>query len=57
MKFQKDVLSAVLREMERSRNDREQALSGRRQEVYARAPRVRRIDGELQSTAAQVIRA
>ena len=57
MKFQKDVLSAVLRDMEKGRNERERIRDERRHEVYARAPRVRQIDAALQSTAAQVIRA
>lgn len=57
MKFQKDVLSAVLREMEKSRTEREQMVSERRYAVYERAPRVRQIDAVLQSTAARVVRA
>lgn len=57
MTFQKDILADVLRELEQERTASERALAERRQEVYARAPRVRQIDGALQSTAAAVIRA
>ena len=56
MAYQKDVLAAVLREMEQGRSERERELAERRQTVYAGAPRVRQIDRILQSTAAQVIR-
>ncbi len=56
MKYQKDILSAVLRELEQHRTAQERDLAIKRHEVYARAPRVRQIDATLQSTAAQVIR-
>lgn len=57
MTFQKDILSDVLRDLEKTRMAHEQKLSEHRQEVYARVPRIRQIDTALQSTAAAVIRA
>lgn len=57
MAYQKDILSAVLREMEKTRAAREQELADRRYEVYELSPRVKKIDTILQSTAAAVIRA
>lgn len=56
MTFQKEILSEVLRDLERTRAVHEAELLARRQEAYERAPRIRQIDAELQSTAASVIR-
>lgn len=57
MAYDKQILSDLLREMERRRNARERLLAERRQEVYARVPRIRQIDDTLRGTAAAVLRA
>ena len=57
MKFNRDTLSAVLREMERERQERENALERRRHAVYAEIPAIRAIDYKLSGTASAVMRA
>ena len=57
MAYDKQILSDLLREMERRREAREKILTERRQEVYTRIPRIRHIDDTLRGTAASVLRA
>lgn len=57
MRFNRETLSAVMRSMERERQERENAFERRRQEVYARIPQIRAIDQKLSGTAASVLRA
>lgn len=57
MAYDKETLSATLREMEAARAAQEQALSRRRAEVYEKIPRIREIEAELRRAAAQVVRA
>lgn len=52
----KKILSDLLRELESRRQARERRLTERRQQVYARIPRVRQIDDILRTTAAAVLR-
>ena len=55
MKFNREILSAVLREMERDRQDRENAFERRKYEVYAKLPQIRVIDTKLAGTASSVM--
>lgn len=55
MRYDKTILSTLLRELEERRAARERILSVRRQEVYARVPRIRAIDDTLRMTAAAVL--
>lgn len=57
MRFNRETLSAVMREMERERQDRENAFELRRQKVYAEIPEIRSIDRQLAGTASAVMRA
>lgn len=57
MGYDKQIISDLLRELEVKRDARERMLSERRQQVYARIPRVRQIDDILRGTAAAVLRA
>lgn len=57
MGYDKKIISDLLRELEAKRDARERMLSERRQQVYARIPRVRQIDEILRGTAASVLRA
>lgn len=57
MAYDKQILSDLLREMERRHEAREKILTERRQEVYTRIPRIRHIDDTLRGTAASVLRA
>ena len=57
MGYDKQIISDLLRELEAKRDARERMLSERRQQVYARIPRVRQIDDILRGTAAAVLRA
>ena len=57
MAYDKKVLAAARRELERDRAARAGELEARRREIYAREPRVRAIDRELGTTAAAVLRA
>ena len=57
MRYDKEILSGVLREMERVRTERAELYAARREQVYAAAPRVREIDRRLSGTAAAVLRA
>lgn len=57
MGYDKQIISDLLRELEARRDARERMLSERRQQVYARIPRVRQIDEILRGTAASVLRA
>ena len=47
MAYDKKVLAAARRELERDRAARAGELEARRREIYAREPRVRAIDREL----------
>ena len=55
MKFNRETLSAVLREMERERQDRENAFEQRKQQVYSKIPEIRAIDLKLSGTASSVM--
>ena len=57
MKFNRDILSAVLREMERERQDRENAFERRKQTLYTEIPQLRSIDAKLSGTASSIMRA
>lgn len=57
MAYDKEILSATLRELEMERAERERELSERRTEVYGQVPRIRAIDEELRRAAAGVVRA
>lgn len=56
MAYDKKMLSAAKRELERDRLAREQEFQYRRAEVYAKIPLVRQIDRKLSSTAFAVLR-
>lgn len=56
MAYDKEILSAALRELETERTEREQRLSHRRATVYAQIPRIRAIDENLRGAAASVVR-
>ena len=57
MAYDKKLLAAARRALERDRAEREAALEERRRAVYEREPRLRAIDRELGSTAIAVLRA
>lgn len=57
MPFDKEILSAALRDLEQERKQREQELDNRRFEIYHKIPRIRQIDKALRGTAASVMRA
>lgn len=57
MRYNKEVLSAVLRDMEREHTARAEQFAARRAEVYACLPRVHEIDRALSNTAAAVLHA
>ena len=57
MTYDRKLLSAARRELERDREAHEDELEARRRDVYAREPRIRAIDRELSATAIQVLRA
>lgn len=57
MAYDKKLLAAARRELERDRAARTDELEERRRAVYAREPRIRAIDRELSATAASVLRA
>nr|WP_297171741.1 ATP-binding protein [uncultured Agathobaculum sp.] len=56
MAYDKKILSAARRALERDRAARADELEQRRQDVYARAPRIRAIDRELSTTAVAVLK-
>lgn len=55
MAYDKKIMSAARRALERDRAARADELEARRRDVYARVPRIRAIDRELSSTAAAVL--
>ena len=57
MAYDKKLLAAARRELERERAARADELEERKRAVYAREPRIRAIDRELSATAAPVLRA
>lgn len=57
MAYDKKLLAAARRELERERVARSEAFEERRREVYARQPRIRAIDRTLSQTAAAVLKA
>lgn len=57
MHYNREILSAVLRDMEREHTARTEMFAARREEVYTRLPRIREIDRELSGTAAAVLHA
>lgn len=57
MAYDKKVLAAARRALERDRAAHAEQLEARRRDVYARAPRIRAIDRSLSSTAAAVLKA
>ena len=57
MGYDRKLLAAVRRELERERTARSEEFEARRREVYAREPRIRAIDRTLSQTAASVLRA
>ena len=57
MAYDKKLLAAARRELERDRAARTDELEERRRAVYAREPRIRAIDRELSTTAAGVLKA
>lgn len=57
MAYDKKMLAAARRELERDRAMRTEELEERRRAVYEREPRIRAIDRELSTTAAAVLRA
>ena len=57
MAYDKILLAAARRELERERAARADELEERKRAVYAREPRIRAIDRELSATAASVLRA
>ena len=57
MAYDKKLLAAARRELERERTARADEIEERRHAVYAREPRIRAIDRELSSTAAAVLSA
>ena len=57
MAYDKKMLAAARRELERERAARADELEERKRAVYAREPRIRAIDRELSATAASVLRA
>lgn len=57
MAYDKKLVAAARRELERDRAMRTEELEERRRAVYEREPRIRAIDRELSTTAAAVLRA
>lgn len=57
MAYDKKLLAAARRELERERVARSEAFEERRREVYVRQPRIRAIDRTLSQTAAAVLKA
>ncbi|MDO5142054.1 MAG: ATP-binding protein [Eubacteriales bacterium] len=57
MAYDKKLLAAARRALERDRTARADELEERRRTVYAREPRLRAIDRELSATAVSVLRA
>ena len=57
MAYDRKILAAARRALERDRAARAEEMEARRRDVYARAPRIRAIDRELSSTAAAVLKA
>ena len=57
MAYDKKLLAAARRELERERVARSEAFEERRREVYARQPRIRAIDRTVSKTAAAVLKA
>ncbi len=57
MGYDRKLLAAARRELERERTARSEEFEARRREVYAREPRIRAIDRTLSQTAASVLRA
>ena len=56
MAYEKTILSAVLRQLDLTRSEHEAEADSRRWQLYARIPRLRTIDQELQGTSARAIR-
>ena len=57
MAYDKKLLAAARRELERERTAHTEELEARRREIYTREPRIRAIDRELSTTAGSVLRA
>ena len=57
MAYDKKLLAAARRKLERDREAHEDAMEARRRDVYAKEPRIRAIDRELSATAIQVLSA
>ena len=57
MAYDKKLLAAARRELERDRTAHTEELEARRRDIYTREPRIRAIDRELSTTAASVLRA
>lgn len=57
MAYDRKILAAARRALERERTARAEALEARKREVYAQQPRIRAIDRTLSQTAAAVLRA
>lgn len=57
MAYDRKILAAARRELERERTARSEAFEQRRREVYTQEPRIRTIDRMLSQTAASVLRA
>lgn len=55
MRFVKEILAEVLRDLEHARADRASKLASRRAQVYAQVPRIAAIDRALSRTAATVL--
>lgn len=55
MRFNREILSAVLREMDAENNARTALFSEHRKEIYAQIPRICEIDRLLSNTAAAVL--
>lgn len=56
MRFNREILSAVLRDMDTESNARAALFSARRKEIYAKIPRICEIDRLLSNTAAAILR-
>ena len=57
MAYDKKLLAAARRELEREHTAHTEKLEARRRDIYTREPRIRAIDRELSTTAASVLRA
>ena len=55
MAYDKKLLAAARRELERERTAHTEELEARRRDIYTREPRIRAIDRELSTTAASVL--